>query len=227
MATKLNDESLAAPPAAQVTLARSARPQSADLVRVGRAGRPGALLSVDGCRCWRLVVADGNRNVPVFTRAQQPQTPVEVLGCLGGKDGPVDLYLRWSHVGGRLGEARARPGQCPTRSTVAAARRHFHHYPRRPRRHQRQPSPDLPTQQGVLCGHPGAREFFSYQEYAQRRFTGLGFRPDGQVLLLNEDAMVGLCALTSLEPLRDYHTNPLKPWTAGGSGGERKHDRSR
>lgn len=149
MATKLNDESLAAPPAAQVTLARSARPQSADLVRVGRAGRPGALLSVDGCRCWRLVVADGNRNVPVFTRAQQPQTPVEVLGCLGGKDGPVDLYLRWSHVGGRLGEARARPGQCPTRSTVAAARRHFHHYPRRPRRHQRQPSPDLPTQHAL------------------------------------------------------------------------------
>ena len=74
---------------------------------------------------------------------------------------------------------------------------------------------------------PGAREFFSYQEYAQRRFTGLGFRPDGQVLLLNEDAMVGLCALTSLEPLRDYHANPLTPWTAGGSGGERKHDRSR
>jgi hypothetical protein len=74
---------------------------------------------------------------------------------------------------------------------------------------------------------PGRGEFFSYQEYAQRRFTGLGFRPDGQVLLLNEDAMVGLCALTSLEPLRDYHTNPLKPWTAGGSGGERKHDRSR
>jgi hypothetical protein len=43
---------------------------------------------------------------------------------------------------------------------------------------------------------PGRGEFFSYEEYAQRRFAGLGFRPDGQVLLLDGDAMVGLCALS-------------------------------
>ena len=64
----------------------------------------------------------------------------------------------------------------------------------------------------------GRGEFFSYQEYAQRRFTGLGFRPDGQVLLLNEDAMVGLCALTSLEPLRDYHTKPPHAMDRGRLG---------
>jgi hypothetical protein len=43
---------------------------------------------------------------------------------------------------------------------------------------------------------PGRGEFFSYMEYSQRRFAGLGFRPDGQVLLLDGDAMVGLCALS-------------------------------
>jgi len=65
---------------------------------------------------------------------------------------------------------------------------------------------------------PGRGEFFSYQEYAQRRFTGLGFRPDGQVLLLNEDAMVGLCALTSLEPLRDLSYEPPQAMDRGRLG---------
>ena len=56
---------------------------------------------------------------------------------------------------------------------------------------------------------------FSYEEYAQQRFAGLGFRSDGQVLLLDEDAMVGLCAL-SFAPERGWAfvemTGILRPY---------------
>jgi GNAT superfamily N-acetyltransferase len=66
---------------------------------------------------------------------------------------------------------------------------------------------------------PGRGQFFSYEEYAQRRFAGLGFRPDGQVLLLDGDAMVGLCAL-SLAPGRDWAfiemTGILRPYRRRG-----------
>ena len=66
---------------------------------------------------------------------------------------------------------------------------------------------------------PGRGEFFSYQEYVRRRFAGLGFRPDGQVLLLDEAAMVGLCAL-SFVPGRDWAffemTGILRPYLRRG-----------
>jgi GNAT superfamily N-acetyltransferase len=53
----------------------------------------------------------------------------------------------------------------------------------------------------------------------QRRFDGPGYRPDGQVLLLDENAIVGLCAL-SFAPERDWAfiemTGILRPYRRRG-----------
>lgn len=50
-------------------------PQPADFVRAGRMKWPGAWLSVDGCRWWRLVAGDRNRNVPGCGSPRAPAAP--------------------------------------------------------------------------------------------------------------------------------------------------------
>jgi GNAT superfamily N-acetyltransferase len=43
---------------------------------------------------------------------------------------------------------------------------------------------------------PGRGAFFSYDEYIDQRFETPGFRPDGQILLIEGYDMAGMCALS-------------------------------
>jgi len=50
---------------------------------------------------------------------------------------------------------------------------------------------------------PGRGEFFSYDEYIQRRFAADGYQPEGAMLALDGDALVGLCVI-SYVPGREW-----------------------
>jgi hypothetical protein len=78
---------------------------------------------------------------------------------------------------------------------------------------------DLTLNKTCSADIPERGEFFSHEEYVQRRFDGPGYRPDGQVLLLDENAIVGLCPL-SFAPERDWAfiemTGILRPYRRRG-----------
>ena len=46
---------------------------------------------------------------------------------------------------------------------------------------------------------PERGEFFSYAEYVERRFETDTFRADGQILVIDEDTMTGMCAVSYRE----------------------------
>jgi len=50
---------------------------------------------------------------------------------------------------------------------------------------------------------PGRGEFFSYDEYIQRRFAADGYQPEGAILALDGDALIGLCVI-SYVPGREW-----------------------
>ena len=50
---------------------------------------------------------------------------------------------------------------------------------------------------------PGRGEFFSYDEYIQRRFVADGYQPEGAVLALEGDELIGLCVI-SYVPEREW-----------------------
>jgi ribosomal-protein-alanine N-acetyltransferase len=55
-----------------------------------------------------------------------------------------------------------------------------------------------------LCRrYPGRGEFFSYDEYIQRRFAADGYQPEGSILALDGVVLVGLCVI-SYVPGRDW-----------------------
>ena len=43
---------------------------------------------------------------------------------------------------------------------------------------------------------PGRGDFFTYEEYVERRFETASFRPDGQIVLMNRTDMAGMCAVS-------------------------------
>ena len=50
---------------------------------------------------------------------------------------------------------------------------------------------------------PGRGEFFSYDEYIQRRFVADGYQPEGAILALDGDELIGLCVISHV-PGREW-----------------------
>jgi len=65
---------------------------------------------------------------------------------------------------------------------------------------------------------PGRGEFFSYDEYIQRRFAADGYQPDGIILALDGAALVGLCVISHV---------PGREWAFIEMTGDRRSHRRR